>query len=83
MRYTSPMNTLVEAVGWVGAGLVVTAYALSSFGVLAMDGVPYQLMNVAGSMGIIAVSWRKRAYQPAALNVIWLLIAATALLRAA
>ena len=70
----------IELFGWYGAVAVVTAYALMSFQVIDPYALSYQLLNVTGSLGILTVSLYKRAYQPAALNFVWVLISLGALL---
>lgn len=72
----------VEAFGWTGTALILLSYALNIFGALDAHGLLYQLMNLIGAAGVALVSWKKRAYQPAALNGVWLLIALTAIVRA-
>ena len=69
-----------ELIGWYGAFAVLLAYALASFGAIATKGTLYQILNLTGSFGIIVVSFRKKAYQPIVLNMIWMLIALIALL---
>lgn len=73
---------LLESVGWLGASAIMLAYALNSFGLLAAGHLPYLLLNLFGSAGIVAVSLKKKAFQPAALNIVWLGIAGIAILRA-
>jgi hypothetical protein len=69
------MNKLIEALGWYGTAAIVVAYALVSFAVLPADSLWYQLLNGTGAVGIVIVSFHKRAYQPAVLNCIWTAIA--------
>ena len=45
---------------------------------LALDTSPKE---ATGAIGIIIVSFKKKAYQPAALNVVWLVIAAIAIIK--
>ncbi len=73
----------LEAFGWYGAVAIVLAYALVSFGIVTAQSLPYQLLNASGAIGIVAVSLWKRAYQPAALNAVWTVIAVVALVRLA
>ena len=79
------MNTqtswLEEIVGWYGAVALIGAYALNSFGLLPAGGITYQMLNVTGAIGIVYISMKKRAYQPAALNAIWTVIGIVALVR--
>jgi hypothetical protein len=70
----------IELIGWYGAFAVLLAYALVTFGAIATKSTAYQLLNLTGSFGIIVVSFRKKAYQPIALNIVWMLIALIAIL---
>lgn len=70
-----------EIFGWYGTVAIVGAYALVSFSVIQSSGALYQLLNLTGAIGIVAVSLAKKAYQPATLNIIWTVIAAVALLK--
>ncbi len=64
-----------ELIGWYGAIALLGAYMLVSFGVVYSDTWLYQILNATGALGIAIASWKKRAYQPAVLNVIWTLVA--------
>jgi hypothetical protein len=68
-------NRLLEIFGWYGTIAIVGAYFLVSTGFIASNSLIYQALNASGSLGIVFVSYKKRAFQPAVLNVIWLLIA--------
>ena len=74
-------NLLVEIVGWYGAIALIGAYALVSFALVEPAGIPYQLLNVTGSVGIVVVSLHKRNYQPMTLNIFWAGIAVVSLMR--
>lgn len=74
-------NKMIEIIGWYGTVAIVGAYALSSFNIISSQAALYQFLNVTGAMGIVAVSLRKKVYQPAVLNIIWTIIGAVALLR--
>jgi hypothetical protein len=69
---------LVEIAGWVGAALILGAYALLSAGKLTGRSLSYQLMNVVGAAGFVINGWWHGALPSAALNVLWLLIGAVA-----
>ena len=75
------MNKFTEFFGWYGAGAIVLAYALVSFSILQPTDLIFQLLNGSGALGIVLVSWRKRAFQPAVLNVIWTIIAVVAIVK--
>lgn len=68
-------------VGWLGMGLVLFAYVLVSFDVVSSQGLFYQATNLFGAIGLVAVSWYKRAYQSAILNIVWAIVAVVALIR--
>jgi hypothetical protein len=70
-----------EILGWYGTVAIVLAYVLISFNIVTSNSTAYQLLNFTGALGIIAISFSKKAYQPAALNVIWAIIALIALSR--
>ena len=70
-----------EIIGWYGTAVIVSAYALLSFGVLASDSSIYQLLNASGAIGIVYISFKKKAYQPGVLNIIWTIIAVVAIIR--
>lgn len=73
--------SLIEAVGWYGMVAVVLAYALVSFAVLQASDLAYQLLNITGSIGLAVVSFKKKAYQPGVLNIVWTAIALAAVAR--
>jgi hypothetical protein len=72
-------RSLAEAYGWYGAAAIVLAYALVSFKVIPADGYVYQMLNLTGAVGIIIVSIRKKAQQPAVLNTVWAIVAVAAI----
>lgn len=67
--------------GWVGALLILLAYALLSLGRLTGQSLLYQGMNVAGAAGFIVNGWWHGAIPSATLNLIWMVIGALALAR--
>lgn len=74
-----PKAILFEALGWYGSLALIVAFALNSYEVIDSQSMSYQLLNFTGAAGIIAISLYKRVYQPAVLNIFWLMIAAIAL----
>jgi hypothetical protein len=71
---------IVEVVGWIGAALILGAYALLTAGKLQARSVPYQAMNVVGALGFIVNSGWNGAIPSAALNVVWAGIGIAAIL---
>ena len=76
------MEFMVNALGWVGAVLLLSAYGLLSFGKLSARGLVYQGMNVAGSLLLAVNTGYHRAFPATAVNVVWIFIAAAALFNA-
>ncbi len=71
-------NILVEVAGWIGALLILAAYALLTAGKLTGKSAHYQMMNVVGAAGFIVNGWWHGAIPSTALNIVWLLIGAIA-----
>ena len=75
----SATEIAVEVAGWTGAVLILLAYLLVTMGRLTGQSPAFQWMNLVGAAGFIINGWWHRAIPSAALNVIWMLIAAVAL----
>ena len=75
------MKAAIAIAGWLGAALILGAYALISAGKLQPRATLYQLMNIVGAAGFIINSGWNGAYPSAALNVVWLMIGSYTLLR--
>lgn len=71
---------LIETVGWYGTIAIIGAYALVSFSFVRSSSFLYQLLNITGSLGIMAHALNKKDYQPAVLNVVWAIIAGIAII---
>ncbi|HEY7005115.1 MAG TPA: hypothetical protein VH392_01390 [Sphingomicrobium sp.] len=70
---------LVEIAGWGGAVLILIAYLLVTAGRLTGQSLSFQWMNLVGAAGFVVNGWWHDARPSAALNVVWMLIAAVAL----
>ncbi|HCC04681.1 TPA: hypothetical protein DEP58_00045 [Patescibacteria group bacterium] len=70
-----------EIVGWYGTIAIVLAYALLSFNVIVSDSLMYQLLNATGAVGVMYISFKKKAYQPGVLNMVWTAIAIVAIIK--
>jgi hypothetical protein len=73
------MKLAVEVIGWVGATLIVGAYALLSGGRLKAESLTYHLVNILGAAGCMLNSGWNGALPSAALNIIWIGIGINAL----
>jgi hypothetical protein len=80
-RMKKQLERSTEFVGWVGVVLILVAYALLSADVLNQDRVAYHILNLTGGIGIIIDAVADKNYQPAALNVVWIMIALYAITR--
>jgi hypothetical protein len=66
------MTTLIDAVGWAGAVLVLAAYALVSTNRLRSQSLPYQGLNIAGAVGLVINSAWNGAIPSAVVNIVWI-----------
>ncbi|MFG1701623.1 hypothetical protein ACFLIM_00395 [Nonomuraea sp. M3C6] len=77
------MDLLLAAVGWIGAALLLIGYALVSSSRMSGDGPAYQLINLAGSVGLMLNSAYSSAWPSAGLNLVWAAIGVVALVKLA
>ena len=75
----SHKNLLTEFLGWYGVLAILLAYILVSVSVLDVHGIPYQLLNLTGALGILLVATAKHVKQSMVINAFWALMAAVAL----
>jgi hypothetical protein len=68
----------IEAAGWLGAGSLILAYALLSSGKIR-NGTAYQVLNLAGALGLVVNAVAHGAFPSAGLNLAWLGIGLIAL----
>jgi hypothetical protein len=78
LKASSNRASRVEALGWIGALLLVLAYAWKTLG-SPLD-ILYHLMNLMGSAAIAYHSAKKATYPPAFLNLFWAMIAIVGIL---
>ena len=64
-----------EIFGWLGTIMILLAYALLTSNSIQASSIPYQAMNCLGALSIIYNTYKKKAFPPMALNIIWMLIA--------
>lgn len=81
--HSSKRAILLETAGWYGAAAVLLAYTLVSFNIISSHSWTYQLLNFTGALGVLIISYMKRAKQPALLNFVWAVIAFIALVKLA
>lgn len=70
-----------EWFGWYGVAAILSAYAGASFGVLGVSDRTYLWLNATGAIGVAVDAYRQKNWQPAVLNVVWAIVAVTAIVR--
>lgn len=75
------LDVAIATIGWLSAGLILSAYFLLTAGKLAAKSATYQWMNVCGALGFIVNSGWNGAVPSATLNVVWAAIGIVALIR--
>lgn len=79
MKKISRIQLFAEIAGWYGAVAILAAYGLVSFDIIAGNGLLFQLLNLTGALGIIAIAVYKKVSQSIVLNVIWGIVAIIAI----
>jgi hypothetical protein len=74
-------DLFIDIIGWIGALLILAAYALLTAGRLTGQSALYQWMNVFGAIGFVANGLWNGAYPSAGLNIVWIFIGLFALWR--
>ena len=75
------LDLLSDLLGWIGAALLLGAYALVSTKKVEGDSITYQVLNLLGSAFLIVNSAYYGAYPSVGVNVVWIGIALFAILR--
>ena len=79
MKTKHGINKHIEILGWSGVVLILASYALLSLGIISGDSYAYHLLVLAGSVFVAVISYRKRALQPAVLNIAFACLAVVAI----
>ena len=69
-----------NAIGWFGAVATLSAYFLVSFELVKPKDLSYQILNLAGAIGLGIICYFKKTYQPMTVNIIWGIIAVLAII---
>ncbi len=72
----------INLIGWVGSAAVLLAYVLVSVNRVKGDSIPYQLMNLVGSVFLLSNTLYWGAYPSSFVNFVWMGIAIVAIARA-
>ena len=75
------IKMIIDIIGWIGSGMVIIAYALNMYKKLPADSLNYYLLNIIGSAFLIVNTIYHHAIPSAVVNIVWILIAGTALFK--
>lgn len=73
-------DKIIDIVSWFGAIVAIINYTLISFGFIQATLI-YQILNISAALSIAVVSFNKKAYQPAVLNIVSILIGTIAIVK--
>jgi len=74
------MMTFIFWIGWIGAILVLSAFAGLSWGWLK-QGYTFQLMNLFGGVGLFINAAGNNSVPIVCLNLVWIVISITAIIK--
>ncbi len=72
----------VEIIGWIGSILIVGAFALNALNKISSTSINYQLANLFGAICFIINTLEHKAYPSVFVNVVWVVIAVIAIIKA-
>jgi hypothetical protein len=73
------MEFWIDILGWIGALLILLAYALISFKKIEGNSLGYQLLNIFGSVFLLVNTYYWGAIPSTLVNLIWTIIAVFAI----
>jgi len=73
---------IIDILGWIGSIEVVVAYGLNSYQKIKSDSKTFYLLNLTGGILLIVYSVYKTAYANTFINIVWVIIAIPALVKA-
>ena len=73
------MEFWIDVLGWIGALLILSAYALISWKKVEGNSLSYQLMNIVASIFLTVNTAYYGAIPSTMVNIIWAVIAAWAI----
>ena len=74
------MKLLIDILGWIGSVEVIVAYGLNSYQKISSNSWVFQVLNLTGGIFLVANTVYYGAYPSTFINVVWAVIAATALI---
>jgi hypothetical protein len=75
------MEILIEIIGWIGSVEILLAYGLNSYQKIKSNSLAFYLLNLTGALLLIIYTVYKEAFASTFINVVWVIIAAAALIK--
>lgn len=75
------MDIIIQTIGWIGTILIALAYLLVSHQLVSTKSRVYQLMNLLGAIGLGISVFHQRAWPALALQITWVVIATSSIIR--
>lgn len=73
-------DKILDILGWIGTALILTGYGLFTTGIVP-DVIVYHILNLLGSIGVAAISYYRKVWQPVVINVTFSIFALVAIIR--
>jgi hypothetical protein len=73
-------DKLLDVLGWIGTALILIGYGLFTTGIVP-DVIVYHCLNLTGSIGVAAISYHRKVWQPVVINVTFSVFALIAIIR--
>lgn len=73
------MEKLINIIGWLGSFEVLLAFGLNTYQRIDSKSISYLLLNLTGGIFLIIYSYYYGAFANTFINVVWVLVAITAL----
>ena len=71
-------DKLLDILGWVGTALILIGYGLFTTGIVP-NVIVYHFLNLIGSVGVAAISYRRKVWQPVVINITFAIFAIVAI----
>jgi hypothetical protein len=75
------MKLLIDIIGWIGSIEVLIAYGLNTYQKIRSDSPLFYFLNLTGGICLIVYTVYKEAFASAFVNIVWVLIAAIAIIK--
>lgn len=72
----------MEIIGWIGSLAILLAYGLNSYQRIRSDSWTFLLLNFSGALLLIVYTYYEEAFASTFLNLVWVIIALFALVKA-